>query len=217
MSVMLHQQVLVDTGKLQGAPYNPRMMPDGEMTNLMNSLLEFGFVEPVVARKEDGLVIGGHQRLEAFKRLHADGKVKGSRVPVVWLEGLSDDRAKLLNVALNRIGGEWDYQKLAQLLQSLDDDSHAVLTGFGQEEIDDILTLTQQEAETVLPDLADTEANIDEALRGEARKFAFAVATDEDAQLCRDVLEAHGMTGPGNSGAAFVAALKASKLPKVKK
>lgn len=76
------------------------------------SLRQFGFVQPVLAHKEDGTVIGGHQRLVAGRRL-------GLRtVPVTYLD-LSAEQARLLNLALNKISGTWDEQLLARLLADL--------------------------------------------------------------------------------------------------
>lgn len=119
MDLTIHQ---LSTRALFAAPYNPRVMPEHEMAALMRSLAEFGFVDPILVRREDKMVIGGHQRLEAAKRLGME------TVPVIELD-LDDEQAKALNVALNRIGGEWDVPKLAELLDHLPDDL-AALTGF---------------------------------------------------------------------------------------
>ncbi len=106
------------------ADYNPRVMPDEQMAALMRSIERFGFVEPVVVRRSDRLVIGGHQRIEAARRLGY------AHVPVVEVD-LDDAQAKALNVALNRIHGEWDVPKLAELLKALPEDL-ARLTGFDE-------------------------------------------------------------------------------------
>jgi DNA modification methylase len=100
-------------------------MPDEEMNALVESLRAFGFVDPVICRRGDLLVIGGHQRVEAARRLGM------TEVPVVELE-LSDAQAQALNVALNKIGGTWDLPKLDELLKSLPADL-AALTGFDEE------------------------------------------------------------------------------------
>ena len=56
-------------GELKPDPANPRRISDEELESLTRSIREFGLVEPVVARKEDRVVIGGHQRLLAARRL----------------------------------------------------------------------------------------------------------------------------------------------------
>jgi DNA modification methylase len=91
-------------------------------------------VEPLVVRRSDQLVIGGNQRLETAKAL---GMVT---VPVVYVE-MSDAEARALNLALNRIRGEWDLPKLGELLEDLQrlPEIDETLTGFGGEEIDALL------------------------------------------------------------------------------
>lgn len=111
---------------LRPAPYNPRVMPESEMAALCESLRAFGFAEPVVVRRADHLIIGGHQRVEAAMRIGL------SEVPVVELD-LTDEQAKSLNIALNKIHGEFDIPKLAELLASLPTDLQG-LTGFSEAE-----------------------------------------------------------------------------------
>lgn len=140
----VHQVVQVPLGALQGADYNPRIMSDEEMERLERSIEEFGFVEPAVARKEDLLLVGGHQRTTAMRRIlarrgHTKDYVDKFKIPVVFIAGLSDERAKTLNVALNKIHGEWDQDKLQVLLAELaasSDAGLATLTGFSSEEVD---------------------------------------------------------------------------------
>ena len=88
----------------------------------------------MVVRRSDQLVIGGNQRLETAKALGM------AAVPVVYVE-LSDAEAKALNLALNRIRGEWDFPKLGELLEDLQrlPEIDEALTGFGGEEIDALL------------------------------------------------------------------------------
>ena len=99
---------------LKPDPANPRVMPEHERDALDRSLAEFGFVEPIVARRSDNRIIGSHMRVHAARRLgHAD-------VPVVFVD-VTDAQAKTLNVALNRIQGEWDEVLLARLLAELEE------------------------------------------------------------------------------------------------
>ncbi len=87
-------------------------MSAGEMESLCRSVSHWGMVEPLVVRRSDHLVIGGNQRLEVAKALGM------AAAPVVYVE-LSDAEAKALNIALNRIRGEWDLPKLGELLEDL--------------------------------------------------------------------------------------------------
>src|SRR6185503_12462957 len=102
----------VDIKELRPDPANPRRISEDQLEALTRSLREFGFVQPVLARREDKMVIGGHQRLVAARRLGIQ------QIPVIFLD-VTDEQAKLLNLALNRISGEWDEQLLARLLADL--------------------------------------------------------------------------------------------------
>src|SRR5918996_2981252 len=113
---------------------NPRRISDEELESLTRSLRQFGFVQPVLARREDKVVIGGHQRLVAARRLGL------KTVPVVFVD-LSLEQARLLNLALNRISGSWDEELLARLLQDLDRTAAVdlSLSGFGEDELAKLL------------------------------------------------------------------------------
>jgi hypothetical protein len=102
----------VPIDELRPDPANPRWIGDDELEALTRSLRRFGFVQPVLARRKDRVVIGGHQRLVAARRLGI------ATVPVVWLD-VSVEEARLLGLALNKISGSWDEQPLARLLADL--------------------------------------------------------------------------------------------------
>lgn len=118
--------------ELRPDPANPRRISDEELEALTRSIREFGLVDPIIARK-DGTVIGGHQRLLAARKLGL------KKVPVIYVD-LTPDKAQLLNVALNRISGDWDKELLARLLSDLEavPDVDISLTGFSE---DDLMTL----------------------------------------------------------------------------
>ncbi len=118
---------------LRPDPANPRRISDAELEALTRSIREFGLVDPVIARRDDKLVIGGHQRLLAARKLGL------ATVPVVFID-LSEDRAKLLNVALNKISGEWDTELLARLLADLDGDIDLTLSGFADDELQKLVS-----------------------------------------------------------------------------
>ena len=94
---------LIPVGDLKPAEYNPRKKlkaGDKEYEKIKNSILEFGYVEPIIVNY-DMTVIGGHQRLTVLKDL---GHTK---VQCVVLEIKEDAKVKALNIALNKIAGEW--------------------------------------------------------------------------------------------------------------
>ena len=118
----------ISVARINPAPYNPRkdLQPgDPEYEKLARSISEFGCVEPLVWNRRSGNLVGGHQR---FKILIARGD-KDVDVSVV---DLAPEREKALNIALNKISGEWDPQRLAELLDELIHipDFDIKLTGF---------------------------------------------------------------------------------------
>jgi len=124
----------VDIDSLHPDPANPRRIGKDELEALTRSLKEFGFVQPVLARREDNVVIGGHQRLLAARRLG------WKTVPVIFLP-LSVEQSRLLNLALNKISGEWDQELLARMLAELKpiEDIDLSLSGFTEEELGQLL------------------------------------------------------------------------------
>lgn len=126
---------LVPPAELVPADYNPRRIGPDALKRLARLLDEHGFVDPIIARREDRLIIGGHQRLAA----NAMRKRPDERVPVIFLSGVSDEKAKALNVALNNphAQGEWDNDKLGGLLEELKSAELDVtaLTAFPSEDV----------------------------------------------------------------------------------
>jgi len=124
----------VPIGELRPDPANPRRINDVELEALTRSIREFGLVDPIIARREDKTVIGGHQRLLAARRLGYP------TVPVVFLD-LSAEQARLLNLALNRISGSWDQELLARLVAELNSVPGVDLTlsGFEEDELKKLL------------------------------------------------------------------------------
>jgi DNA modification methylase len=130
---------------LKPAPYNPRLdlQPgDPDYEKLKRSIQEFGLVEPIVFNERTGYVVGGHQRLKVLQDLG------WSEVPVSVVD-LDPEKEKALNVALNKIEGDWDNFKLKELLEELDTGAFDItITGFDEEEIEDLMTQFYVEEET---------------------------------------------------------------------
>ena len=134
--------------ELNPAAYNPRadLKPgDPEYEKIRRSIEEFGYVDPIIINR-DGTIIGGHQR---FKILLAAGKTE-AEVSVVDLDKTKE---KALNIALNKTGGEWDMEKLKELIGEIDlSDLDATLTGFDTEEIKAMLGEIKLDPEEVEED-----------------------------------------------------------------
>lgn len=126
------EQLPID--ELRPDPANPRRISDQELETLTRSIREFGLIDPIIARREDKMVIGGHQRLLAARKLGY------KTVPVVLVD-LTADQAHLLNIALNKISGSFDQELLARLLGELKQvpEIDLSLSGFGDEELKKLL------------------------------------------------------------------------------
>ena len=126
----------IPAARLNPAAYNPRvdLKPgDKEYEKLKRSINEFGYVEPIIWNRQTGNVVGGHQRLKVLLDL---GHTEIDCV-VVDLD-LSHEKA--LNVALNKIQGDWDEDKLAAIMADFDAEAFDVsLTGFDAGEVDALL------------------------------------------------------------------------------
>lgn len=115
------------------ADYNPRkpLKPgDKEYEALKASLDHFGLVEPLVFNTRTKTLVGGHQRLNVLTAL-------GETEAEVVLVDVDRDKEKLLNLALNKIEGDWDYSKLEILFKEIDEDD-IQFTGFSKDELNDL-------------------------------------------------------------------------------
>lgn len=120
----------IDIAELKTAAYNPRIqlapgMP--EWDKLYRSIKEFGNAEPIVWNERTGNVVGGHQRLAVLKDMGY------TEVPCSVVD-MDEEEEKLLNVALNKIKGQWDYDKLEDLLKEFEF-VDASISGFSEDEL----------------------------------------------------------------------------------
>lgn len=141
--------------ELKPAAYNPRKQlkkGDKEYEKIKQSLLKFGYVDPIIVN-EDLTVIGGHQRLTVLKDLDYET----AKCVIV---DLPKEDEKALNIALNKITGQWDEALLADLLLDLQEsDFNLDLTGFEPPEIDDILSNVHDK------ELSEDEFDVEEELK----------------------------------------------------
>ena len=141
--------------ELKPAAYNPRKKlkkGDKEYEKIKKSLLKFGYVDPIIVN-EDLTVIGSHQRLTVLKDLDYET----AKCVIV---DLPKEDEKALNIALNKITGQWDEALLADLLLDLQEsDFNLDLTGFEPPEIDDILSNVHDK------ELSEDEFDVEEELK----------------------------------------------------
>lgn len=137
------------------AGYNPRkkLKPgDPEFEKIKNSISEFGYVDPVIVNK-DLTVIGGHQRISVLKTL-------GYKEINCVVIDIDKTKEKALNIALNKISGEWNKELLAELIQDLQSlDYDVAFTGFDPPEIDQLFNDVHDK------DITEDDFDVDEELK----------------------------------------------------
>lgn len=103
---------------LQAHPGNPRttLRPrhDPEFDAIKTSLDRFGLVEPIVWNERTNKIVSGHQRVRVLRHEN----IAEVDVAVVRLD--EHEEAALL-LAMNKIQGRWDEDKLAEILDSIED------------------------------------------------------------------------------------------------
>ena len=155
------------------AEYNPRkeLKPgDPEFKNIQRSLKEFGYVDPIIINK-DGTIIGGHQRASVLKFL---GYTEADCIVV----DLKKQDEKALNIALNKIGGQWDMSLLRDALQDLTLSPVDVnATGYSDDELSVILG-------DVMPEKQHEESPIDRMT------FTFSLEQYADLQQALQIIGA---------------------------
>jgi ParB-like chromosome segregation protein Spo0J len=137
---------LMRLADLNPAPYNPRrrLRPgDREFERLKASLREFGLVEPLIWNKRTGNLVGGHQRLSVLLDI-------GETEADVSVVDLGEAKEKALNLALNRVQGEWDQRALNDLLKELEP-AEVLLAGFSAQEAGRLDTIASQAAGKPMP------------------------------------------------------------------
>ena len=120
----------VNINDLISPEYNPREIMERDMERLKTSIEEFGYVDPIIVNEVNNHIVGGNQRYEALKSLGYD------EVDVVYVHEEDPNREKALNIALNKISGDWDKEKLISIFEDFELQGFNVeLTGFSDIEI----------------------------------------------------------------------------------
>ena len=123
----------VPINTLTSPDWNPRQITEEELTKLETSLKEFGYIEPIIVNDVNNHIVGGNQRCKALKTLGYE------EVDVVYVHIEDIHKEKACNVALNKISGDWDNDKLRVVLEEIELSPIDVsLTGFDDIELTDM-------------------------------------------------------------------------------
>jgi len=145
----------IPADQISPAAYNPRkdLQPgDPEYEKLLCSVDEFGYVEPIVWNERTGNIVGGHQRFKVLRQLGF------TEIDCVVID-LDPEREKALNIALNKIMGEFDMKKLGDVLKELEEQRDLLeLTGFDRPDIDKIMQERARERGEIVEDDFDADA-----------------------------------------------------------
>lgn len=175
----------VRTDSLRPDPRNPRRIDDSELDALARSVATFGLVDPILAQRATGTVIGGHQRLTVAIRQGLE------TVPVIWLD-LSDADARLLGIALNKISGTFDDQLLARMLKELaaTPDIDLTLSGFAEDALATLLRSLETAEKRDRPERFDLDDAVAEARREQRSKPGDLWRLGDHALFCGDARSA---------------------------
>ena len=173
---------LISISMLNPAKYNPRkdLQPgDKAYTQLEKSIKEFGNVDPIIWNETTGNVVGGHQRLKVLRQ----GKSNGDKLEVSVVN-LPERKEKMLNIALNKISGDWDNYLLKSLLEDISlEDFEMDIIGFDRDEI-----------EKVFGSMVDVEDDIEQREQPilSSEKFIEIYCSNEDLEEMKPILNKWG-------------------------
>lgn len=128
----------VSPGVLEPFIGNPRKN-EHAINPVLRSIEQFGFINPIVVRKADNMIIAGHTRWKAALKAGME------TVPVIYVD-MTEDDARRFNVADNKLGelAEWDIDLLADLLKEWEEKGLDIgATGFSNEDISGILEMVE--------------------------------------------------------------------------
>jgi DNA modification methylase len=121
--------------ELKYAPYNPRTMRKAVFERLKENIRVFKVYSPLIVNARNNQVIGGNQRLRALIEL-------GYKEVDVVLVDLSPERELALNLALNKLVGEFDNPALPVIFQELMKDQELLsLSGFELPEVFNLIDM----------------------------------------------------------------------------
>lgn len=149
-----HKYEQIKVSDLKGYEKNARVHSAEQVQQVVNSIKEFGFTNPVLI-DEENVLIAGHGRTEAAKILGLE------KVPAIRLNGLTDAQKKALRIADNQLAlnATWDEDLLAAELEEIHLENFDLdLLGFDDDFLNGLLDFDGDEKEVIQDKEPDKEA-----------------------------------------------------------
>jgi len=189
----------VDLEQLKPFVDNPRNHSERNVDDILQSMKRFGWTNPIIARRDDNMVIAGHGRIEA-------ARLNGTeQVPVIFTDFTEND-AKLYSITDNRTSetSDWDLVALNDLVKELDEMPDIDLddSGFTSEELDDLLADVSMDLDQYADKDADAVPDVQETAQtqtgdiwhlGPHRVLCGDATKQDDVSLLMDGNKAGGM------------------------
>jgi len=147
--------------ELTGYKNNSRVHDVQQINQIVDSINEFGFTNPLLIDENDG-IIAGHGRLEAAKAMELES------VPVIVLKGLSDEQKRAYVIADNKLAlnARWDETLLSLEMEELTALNFDMsLTGFNEMELATRLDNPVNDPSKEWTDMPEFQQNSAEAFR----------------------------------------------------
>lgn len=171
--------------------WNPRQITPEELEKLETSLNEFGYIEPIIVNDVNMHIVGGNQRAKALKTLGYD------EVDVVYVHIEDINKEKACNIALNKISGDWDAEKLQVVLEEIELSPIDIsLTGFDEIELTEMEIYEEPKIEDVVEDEYEIDENIETDIQqGDLFKLGNHYLMCGDATSKEDINQLLSVTG----------------------
>jgi len=194
-------------------PYeqNPRKCPDSAIAKVAKSIKEYGFRQPIIVDR-DGVIIAGHTRLLASKRL-------GLKQVPVHVADLTPEQAKAYRLADNRVAQEtdWDHDLLKLELGDLKElDFDLDLTGFDAPELNRLMQDDEEQEraeETPEPPVNPVSALGDVWILGNHRLLCGDSTVASDVDKCLNGVKPHLMVTDPPYGVEYDSSWRENAMP----
>lgn len=186
-----HEVKLVKISEIKANEYNPNVVPENILDQLVKRIKEEGFLQPLLLRnipEKEGKkyeIIDGEHRLIAAQR--AGGYTE---LPAIILDKDLPE-AMISTINMNKLRGEFDTLKLAEVIHQL----HEI---YSMEELEEKLGYTTEEQtglENLLQydfdQLGDEGVSLDDEEEGEDQEFRL-ILTAKQMKIVNDALETTG-------------------------